>query len=84
MTADEAGDSADNTPAVNDAYGNVLKDGDTFTVIKDLKVKGTSPVARVGTRVSNVRLVAGDHNIDCRIDGIGAIRPKSEFVKKAQ
>jgi len=83
-TADEVIDSADNKPAVNDAYGNVLTDGDTVTVIKDLKVKGTSSVVKVGTRVRNIRLVDGDHNIDCRIDGIGAMKLKSEFVKKAQ
>ena len=69
---------------VKDANGNVLSDGDTVTVIKDLKVKGTSSVVKVGTRVKNIRLVDGDHDIDCRIDGIGAMKLKSEFVKKAQ
>jgi len=83
-TADTVDDSTDNKPVVNDAYGNVLKDGDTVTVIKDLKVKGTSSVVKVGTRVKNIRLVDGDHDIDCRIDGIGAMKLKSEFVKKAQ
>ena len=68
---------------VRDANGNTLQDGDTVTVIKDLKIKGSSSVLKVGTRVKNVRLVAGDHNIDCKIDGIGAMKLKSEFVKKA-
>ena len=67
---------------VADANGNVLKDGDTVTVIKDLKVKGSSSVVKVGTKVKNIRLVDGDHNIDCKIDGIGAMKLKSEFVKK--
>lgn len=68
---------------VRDAYGNVLQDGDSVTVIKDLKVKGSSSVVKVGTRVKNIRLAEGDHDIDCRIDGIGAMGLKSEFVKKA-
>ena len=68
---------------VKDANGNVLADGDTITVIKDLKVKGTSLVVKVGTKVKNIRLVDGDHDIDCKIDGIGAMKLKSEFVKKA-
>jgi protein PhnA len=66
-----------------DAHGNPLADGDTVTVIKDLKVKGSSLVVKVGTRVKNIRLVEGDHDIDCKIDGIGAMKLKSEFVKKA-
>ncbi len=70
-------------PVVTDANGNVLADGDTVTVIKDLKVKGSSSVVKVGTRVKNIRLVDGDHDIDCKIDGIGAMKLKSEFVKKA-
>lgn len=74
-------DSADN--AIRDSNGNELQDGDTVTVIKDLKVKGASSVVKVGTRVKNIRLVDGDHNIDCKIDGIGAMKLKSEFVKKA-
>ena len=69
--------------AVNDAFGNALADGDSVTVIKDLKVKGTSAVVKVGTKVRGIRLVDGDHNIDCKIDGIGAMQLKSEFVKKA-
>ncbi|MBE0510570.1 MAG: alkylphosphonate utilization protein [Chromatiales bacterium] len=68
---------------VHDANGNLLQDGDTVTVIKDLKVKGSSLVVKVGTKVKNIRLVDGDHDIDCRIDGIGAMQLKSEFVKKA-
>jgi protein PhnA len=67
---------------VRDAVGNVLQDGDTVTVIKDLKVKGSSSVVKVGTKVKNIRLVEGDHDIDCKIDGIGAMGLKSEFVKK--
>lgn len=68
---------------VRDSNGNVLQDGDTITVIKDLKVKGSSSVVKVGTKVKNIRLVDGDHDIDCKIDGIGAMKLKSEFVKKA-
>jgi len=68
---------------VKDANGNILNDGDSVTVIKDLKVKGSSLVVKVGTKVRNIRLVEGDHNIDCKIDGIGAMQLKSEFVKKA-
>ena len=68
---------------VKDSNGNALGDGDTVTVIKDLKVKGTSLVVKVGTKVRNIRLVEGDHNIDCKIEGIGPMKLKSEFVKKA-
>lgn len=68
---------------IKDAYGNVLHDGDSITVIKDLKVKGSSLVVKVGTKVKNIRLVDGDHDIDCKIDGIGAMQLKSEFVKKS-
>lgn len=68
---------------VTDSNGNPLVDGDTVTVIKDLKVKGSSSVVKVGTKVKNIRLVDGDHDIDCKIDGIGAMKLKSEFVKKA-
>jgi protein PhnA len=74
---------AEEQPVVRDAVGNVLQDGDTVTVIKDLKVKGSSSVVKVGTKVKNIRLVEGDHDIDCRIDGIGSMGLKSEFVKKA-
>jgi protein PhnA len=68
---------------VRDAFGTELKDGDSLTVIKDLKVKGSSLVVKVGTKVKNIRIVPGDHDIDCRIDGIGAMQLKSEFVKRA-
>ncbi|WMT41721.1 zinc ribbon domain-containing protein YjdM [Paenibacillus sp. D2_2] len=67
---------------VKDANGNVLSDGDSITVIKDLKVKGTSSVIKIGTKVKNIRLIEGDHDIDCKIDGFGAMKLKSEFVKK--
>lgn len=67
---------------IKDANGNILSDGDTVTVIKDLKVKGTSSVIKIGTKVKNIRLVDGDHDIDCKIDGFGAMKLKSEFVKK--
>ncbi|MEF3193091.1 MAG: alkylphosphonate utilization protein [Halothiobacillaceae bacterium] len=67
---------------VKDANGNILQDGDTVTVIKDLKIKGSSLVVKMGTKVKNIRLVEGDHNIDCKIDGIGPMSLKSEFVKK--
>ena len=67
---------------VKDANGNVLNDGDTVTIIKDLKVKGSSSAIKIGTKVKNIRLVDGDHNIDCKIDGFGAMQLKSEFVKK--
>jgi len=73
----------DEQQVVRDANGNVLQDGDNVTVIKDLKVKGSSLVVKVGTKVKNIRLVEGDHDIDCKIDGIGAMQLKSEFVKKA-
>lgn len=75
--------SAEQGLEVRDAHGNPLKDGDAVTVIKDLKVKGTSLVVKVGTKVKGIRLVDGDHNIDCKIDGIGAMQLKSEFVKRA-
>ena len=67
---------------IRDSNGNVLTDGDTVSVIKDLKVKGSSSVVKVGTKVKNIRLVEGDHDIDCKIAGIGAMKLKSEFVKK--
>jgi protein PhnA len=73
----------DDARVVRDSVGNVLQDGDSITVIKDLKVKGSSLVVKVGTKVKNIRLVDGDHDIDCKIDGIGAMSLKSEFVKKA-
>jgi len=72
-------------PAVHkDAVGNVLADGDSVTITKDLKVKGASSALKAGTKVRNIRLVDGDHNIDCKIDGFGPMKLKSEFVRKAQ
>jgi len=68
---------------VRDVHGNVLSDGDSVTVIKDLKVKGTSSVVKVGTKVRNIRLIEGADNIDCKVEGIGAMSLKSEYVKKA-
>ena len=76
-------ENPDSASIVRDAFGTELKDGDSLTVIKDLKVKGSSLVVKVGTKVKNIRIVSGDHDIDCRIDGIGAMQLKSEFVKKA-
>ena len=67
---------------VKDANGNILKDGDSVTIIKDLKVKGASSALKQGTKVKNIKIVDGDHNIDCKIDGFGAMSLKSEFVKK--
>lgn len=81
--AASAADAPEAERVVRDSVGNILKDGDTVTVIKDLKVKGSSAVVKVGTKVKNIRLVDGDHDIDCRIDGVGAMGLKSEFVKKA-
>ncbi len=75
-------DSTDPVKVVRDSAGNVLQDGDTVTVIKDLKVKGSSSVVKIGTKVKGIRLVEGDHDIDCKIDGFGAMSLKSEFVKK--
>ena len=77
-----AQDERNDVRIIKDANGNVLQDGDSVTVIKDLKVKGSSLVVKVGTKVKNIRLVDGDHDIDCKIDGIGAMQLKSEFVKK--
>ena len=76
-------ESAEQQRVVRDSVGNVLADGDSVTVIKDLKVKGSSSIVKVGTKVKSIRLVEGDHDIDCKIDGIGAMQLKSEFVKKA-
>lgn len=81
--AGETGEAAASGPLAIDANGNPLADGDSVVVIKDLKVKGSSAVVKVGTKVKNIRLVDGDHDIDCKIDGIGAMSLKSEFVKKA-
>ena len=67
---------------ITDSNGTPLVDGDTVTVIKDLKVKGSSTVVKVGTKVKNIRLVVGDHDIDCKVPGVGAMGLKSQFVKK--
>ncbi|MBK2025982.1 zinc ribbon domain-containing protein YjdM [Francisella philomiragia] len=75
-------ESADEQLVVKDSNGNLLVDGDTVTVIKDLKLKGSSQVIKVGTKVKNIRLVSGDHDIDCKVDGFGAMKLKSQFVKK--
>jgi len=76
------GESQPEQLVVRDANGNLLEDGDTVTVIKDLKVKGSSSTLKIGTRVKGIRLVEGDHNIDCKIDGFGPMKLKSEFVKR--
>lgn len=83
-SATEGGEGKGDSGAlvVRDANGTELKDGDTVTIIKDLKPKGTSSVIKVGTKVKNIRLVEGDHNIDCKVPGIGPMGLKSEFVKK--
>jgi len=75
-------ENSEDKKIIKDANGNVLNDGDSVTVIKDLKVKGSSSVLKVGIKVKNIRLVDGDHDIDCHIDGFGAMKLKSEFVKK--
>ena len=75
-------ETTEETKVVKDANGNVLNDGDSVTIIKDLKVKGSSSTLKIGTKVKSIRLVDGDHDIDCKIDGFGAMQLKSEFVKK--
>ena len=90
LVCSECGHEWSSTPVVaveekrvwKDAFGNELKDGDSVLVIKDLKVKGSSGSVKVGTKVKNIRLVEGDHDIDCKIDGFGPMQLKSEFVKK--
>lgn len=72
----------DDILVIKDAHGNILQSGDRATLIKDLKVKGSSTIVKIGTKVKILHLVEGDHNIDCRIDGIGPMMLKSEFVKK--
>lgn len=80
-TANNAGED-DDEDIIRDSNGAPLKDGDTVTVIKDLKIKGTNDVVKVGTKVKNIRIVGGDHDIDCKIPGVGPMGLKSEFVKK--
>lgn len=80
------GDNENDTPTIKDAVGNILQDGDSVTVIKDLKVKGASSSIKVGTKVKSIRLIydaPDDHDIDCKIDGFGAMKLKSSVVKKA-
>jgi len=81
-TLDSATEDSEDKKIFKDANGNVLTDGDSVTVIKDLKVKGCSSALKKGTKVKNIRLVDGDHDIDCKIDGFGAMKLKTEFVKK--
>lgn len=78
----ESNEETNEQNVIKDSNGNILNDGDTITVIKDLKVKGSSSALKMGTRVKNIRLVDGDHNIDCKIGGFGPMKLKSEFVKK--
>lgn len=79
----DAAPAAEDVRVWRDANGAELADGDTVTVIKDLKIKGTSQVVKVGTKVKNIRLTEGDHDIDCRIDGVGQMGLKTQFVRKA-
>ena len=79
----EASISSESAKVWKDANGNVLQDGDSVTLVKDLKIKGSSSVVKVGTKVKNIRLIEGDHDIDCKIEGFGPMQLKSEFVKKA-
>ena len=72
----------DSDDAIQDANGVILKDGDTVTIIKDLKVKGSSAIIKVGTKIKNIRLGGGDHGVDCKIPGIGSMKIKPEFVRK--
>ena len=81
-SANGVAEEASDEKVYKDSAGTVLTDGDTITVIKDLKIKGTSLVVKVGTKVKNIRLCDGDHDIDCKIDGIGPMKLKSEFVRK--
>ncbi|WP_336863524.1 zinc ribbon domain-containing protein YjdM [Peribacillus frigoritolerans] len=81
-TMEAENENGDQKKVIKDANGNALNDGDSVTVIKDLKVKGSSSVLKMGTKVKSIRLVDGDHDIDCKIDGFGAMKLKSQFVKK--
>ena len=78
----ESDGKPETTNLVKDSNGNILDDGDTVSIIKDLKVKGASSMLKIGTKVKNIRLVEGDHNIECKVEGFGAMKLKSEFVKK--
>ncbi|WP_319203248.1 zinc ribbon domain-containing protein YjdM [uncultured Ilyobacter sp.] len=81
-TLEMESESKEDENIIKDSNGTILNDGDSVTVIKDLKVKGSSLVVKIGTKVKNIRLVEGDHDIACKIDGIGSMNLKSEFVKK--
>ncbi|MBS4205834.1 zinc ribbon domain-containing protein YjdM [Lederbergia citrea] len=81
-TVETETENSEDKKVFKDANGNILNDGDTVSVIKDLKVKGSSSVVKIGTKVKNIRLVDEDHDIDCKIEGFGAMKLKSEFVKK--
>ena len=81
-TLNSENQNTDDVLVVKDSNGNILNDGDSVTIVKDLKVKGSSSALKKGTKVKNIKLVEGDHNIDCKIDGFGAMQLKSEFVKK--
>lgn len=81
-TTEGMSETTEDEKVVKDSNGNILNDGDSVTIIKDLKVKGSSSPLKKGTKVKNIRLVDGDHNIDCKIDGFGAMSLKSEFVKR--
>ena len=78
----QSGEVDEDQKVIKDSNGNTLQDGDTVTVIKDLKIKGSSSVVKVGTKVKNIRLVDGDHDIDCKVDGHGQMMLKSKFVRK--
>ncbi|MEO0003212.1 MAG: hypothetical protein RLZZ22_904 [Pseudomonadota bacterium] len=82
-SATESASAEEAAKVWKDAHGNLLQDGDTVTLVKDLKVKGSSTVIKVGTKVKNIRLIEGDHDIDCKIEGFGPMQLKSEFIKKA-
>ena len=82
FTLESQNEPLEDENVVKDSNGNILSDGDSVTIIKDLKIKGYSNALKKGTKVKNIRLVDGDHNIDCKIDGFGAMLLKSEFVKK--
>ncbi len=82
LESDLAEQAEESGPVIKDAVGNVLQDGDTVTVIKDMKVRGSSTPLKIGTKVKNIRLVGGDHDIDCKIPGFGAMKLKSSIVKK--
>lgn len=82
-SAQVAAPAADAARVYRDSAGNVLQDGDSVTVIKDLKLKGGGGVVKMGTKVKNIRLVDSDHDIDCKIDGFGSMSLKTEFVRKS-